>query len=348
MKKNPYALNFGHFPNKYIHRNLLVGDIVESLEDNLDDDSVFFLSGAKGMGKSVLIQAIEEIVSHDEDWVAVSINKQRDMAVSLAASLYEREPNITVFVDSKLNLSRFGIGKNVSKINPVATIHYALKRICNELEKRGQRLVVLIDDIDKSDAVVDFLSEVEDLADDGLRLNLIVTGTKENLDSVKTDIDTKLFNRIIEYEITPLNRELVTMDYANSLEVSPEVAYELAKLTKGYSFAYQVLGKYMLELDIKEITPELLILFDEALSEKVYIKLWNDLAPKDKLFLRVIAEYDEIDASELLELTNKKHNEWSEPRKRLSDKGIIDAKNRGHISMRLPRFNQFIKNVVDN
>ena len=30
-------------------------------------------------------------------------------------------------------------------------------------------------------------------------------------------------------------------------------------------------------------------------------------------------------------VTNKKHNEWSEPRKRLSEKGIIDTKTRGQI-----------------
>jgi len=37
------------------------------------------------------------------------------------------------------------------------------------------------------------------------------------------------------------------------------------------------------------------------------------------------------------------HNEWSEPRKRLSDKGIINTRIRGQISICLPRMIEFIE-----
>lgn len=50
-----------------------------------------------------------------------------------------------------------------------------------------------------------------------------------------------------------------------------------------------------------------------------------------------------MSASELLEMTKKKHNEWSEPRKRLKEKGIIDVATRGMISIKLPRFKQFVE-----
>ena len=51
-----------------------------------------------------------------------------------------------------------------------------------------------------------------------------------------------------------------------------------------------------------------------------------------------------MQASELLEITNKKHNEWSETRKRLREKGIIDVKTRGMITVKLPRFKEFVDN----
>ena len=37
------------------------------------------------------------------------------------------------------------------------------------------------------------------------------------------------------------------------------------------------------------------------------------------------------------------YNEWSEPRKRLSEKGIIDTKTRGIISLKLPRLKEFVE-----
>ena len=60
--------------------------------------------------------------------------------------------------------------------------------------------------------------------------------------------------------------------------------------------------------------------------------------------MQYIVQKDKMSASELLEITNKKHNEWSEPRKRLSEKGIIDTKIRGQILVRLPRLKEFLEN----
>ena len=49
-----------------------------------------------------------------------------------------------------------------------------------------------------------------------------------------------------------------------------------------------------------------------------------------------------MSASQLLEETKATHSEWSVPRRRLSEKGIIDVGTRGVISLRLPRFKEFI------
>ena len=81
--------------------------------------------------------------------------------------------------------------------------------------------------------------------------------------------------------------------------------------------------------------------------EILYKKIWSELAPKDKWFLQYIVQKDKMSASELLKITNKKHNEWSEPRKRLSEKGIIDTQTRGQILVRLPRLKEFLENEMN-
>ena len=63
--------------------------------------------------------------------------------------------------------------------------------------------------------------------------------------------------------------------------------------------------------------------------------------------MQYIVQKDKMSASELLEITNKKHNEWSEPRKRLSEKGIIDTKTRGQSLVRLPRLKEFLENEMN-
>lgn len=43
------------------------------------------------------------------------------------------------------------------------------------------------------------------------------------------------------------------------------------------------------------------------------------------------------------EETKLNHSNWSRPRKRLIEKGIIDCQERGLIKVRLPRFKEFIE-----
>jgi hypothetical protein len=55
-----------------------------------------------------------------------------------------------------------------------------------------------------------------------------------------------------------------------------------------------------------------------------------------------LENYLPFTATDLLEITEKSHSQWSIPRKRLIEKGVIDAKLRGVITLRLPRFKEFI------
>ncbi len=113
--------------------------------------------------------------------------------------------------------------------------------------------------------------------------------------------------------------------------------------TKGYAFAYQAFGKYMWDSKSKEITPMVLAKADDALAQKVYDKIWSELPPKDKWYLSFIVQKDSMDASELLEITKKKHSDWSEQRRRLIEKGVIDGQVRGKIILKLPRFKEYVE-----
>jgi predicted transcriptional regulator len=118
-------------------------------------------------------------------------------------------------------------------------------------------------------------------------------------------------------------------------------------MTKGYAFAYQAFGKYMWDSDDKTINGMVLAQVDEALSQKVYNKIWRELRPQDKWFLRFIVKKDSMSVDELLAVTSKKHSEWSNPRARLIEKGIINCPSRGRISISLPRFREFVEAQED-
>lgn len=343
---NPYAISFGRIPTQYISRTIAIDSIVDTLESDIIDEQAFKLTGIRGAGKTVTLTAIERKMREKDDWIVVGLRSNGKIIEDLIANLYSAVPFITTFIDANLNLSILGIGLNISNKSPVVSLDYSLKAILGEIAKNKKRLLVTIDEARKTTYMIDFIQEFQLLIREDLPIFLIAAGLYEDIESIENTEGLTFFLRASKYEMTPLNYTYIRNDYQKTLQVPFEIAEQMAFMTKGYAFAYQALGKYMWEEETKKITDDVMMKLDEALAEKVYRKIWSELAPRDKLFLKAMENKDCVSTCELLELADKKHNEWSEPRKRLADKGIIDIKTRGQIKMLLPRFGEFIKNNV--
>lgn len=344
-ERNPYVISFGRIPNQYIRRSLLIDDIIDTLESEYVEDQAFKITGIRGTGKTVTLTTIEKELKDEKEWIVVDLKPDSNITSELVANLYTEIPFITSFVDANLNLSAFGIGLNISSKSPAASLDVALDKMLGEVKRRKKKVLVLIDEVRKTDALVDFIQEFQILIRREYPLYLIVAGLYEDIESIENTDGLTFFLRAPRYEMTPLNIGVIKEDYKETLSISDDTAYNLAVMTKGYAFAFQAFGKYMWEEKAKEITPKVMALIDEALAVKVYDKIWSELKERDKWFMKFIAQKDTMDVTELLEITKKKHNEWSEPRKRLIEKGIIDGSVRGKIVVRLPRFKEYINNT---
>ncbi|WP_035784491.1 hypothetical protein [Butyrivibrio sp. MC2021] len=345
-QKNPYTISFGKVPTKYLSRNSVIDSIIESFDSDEPDEQVFKLTGIQGTGKTVTLTTIEKNFSDRKDWIVIGIRSDSEIISELVARLYSQVPLITKFVDGNLNLSAFGIGLNLSKKSPVASIDYALEVLLQELKKHGKRLLVTIDEARSTKGIVAFIQEFQILIRKALPIFCVVAGLYQDIESLENTEGLTFFLRATKFEMTPLNITYIRDDYKNTLGISYEEAEKMAFLTKGYAFAYQTLGKYMWDSKGKTLTTEVLRQFDDVLGQKVYKKIWSELAPNDRWFLQFIVQKDTMSASELLEMTKKTHSEWSIPRNRLKEKGIIDVETRGMISIRLPRFKEFIDSQI--
>ena len=345
--KNPYAISFGRIPNQYISRDILIEDVLDELNSDIVDEQAFKITGVRGTGKTVTLTAIEKKLREEKNWIVIDLKSNSDVLNDLIANLYSEVPFLATYVDANLNLSAFGIGVNISDKKPTISSDVAIKKILREVKKRKKRVLVVIDEVRKTDAIIDFIQEFQILIREELPIYLIVAGLYEDVEEVENADGLTFFLRASKIEMTPLSLLIIKEKYKETLGISEDVAEELAKMTKGYAFAYQAFGKYMWESEKKEITGLVLAQVDEALSQKVYDKIWSELRPVEKWFLSFIAVKETLSVNELLEMTKKKHNEWSTSRKRLIEKGIIDGSIRGQISLRLPRFKEYIKRHED-
>ena len=340
--KNPYTLNFGRIPNEYISRDLIISEILDAINSDIVDEQAFKLTGIRGTGKTVTLTSIEKALKDDKDWIIVDLKSTADITKDLISNLYTMTPLVSKFIDASLNLSAFGIGVNISQKSPVSSLDVALKQIMEEISRKNKRVLIVIDEVRKTDSLVDFIQEFQILIRADLPVYLLVAGLYEDIEDIENTDGLTFFLRAAKYEMNPLSLDIIRESYKETLNISYETADELSRLTKGYAFAYQVFGHYMWASGGKEITDLVLSKVDYALSEKVYAKIWSELRPIDKWFLSYIIKKDKMSVSELLEDTKKKHNEWSAPRKRLIEKGVIDREARGEIIIKLPRFKEYV------
>lgn len=341
----PYVINFGRMPNQYIERSLLIDDITDTLNSDIVEEQAFKITGIRGTGKTVTLTAIEKQLEQEDNWIIVDIKPDSDIVNDLVANLYTNVPFVAKFIDTNLNLSAFGIGINISGKSPAASLDVALGILLKEIKRRKKRVLVLIDEARKTPSLIDFIQEFQILIRKDYPIYLIVAGLYEDIESLENTDGLTFFYRAPKLEMTPLNIGIIKEDYKETLGLSDDVAYDLAIMTKGYAFAYQAFGKYMWTRKSKQITPIVLAEVDEALARKVYDKIWSELTPKDKWYMSFIAQKDTMSATELLEITKKSHSDWSEPRKRLIEKGLIDGSVRGKITLKLPRLKEYIKNL---
>ena len=193
-----------------------------------------------------------------------------------------------------------------------------------------------IDEVSNTKSMREFASTYQIMIREELPFYLIMAGLYKNVHDLENEDNLTFLYRTPKLEMKPLNITLIRDRYGKIFDISADKAMEMAIITKGYAFAYQALGKYVWENEAHELSDEVLFYFDEALSHYVYEKIWSELSATDKKYMEYIITKEEIEVSEILKLASCKPNEFSQYRKRLAEKGLIDISHHGKIKFTLP------------
>ena len=112
----------------------------------------------------------------------------------------------------------------------------------------------------------------------------------------------------------------------------------MAQLTRGYPYAFQVLGYYSWENN--KNYQQALEAYQQHLDEYVYEKIWSELSRKDRQVILAIAQSDRSVKS-IRAILDMADNQFSPYRQRLLRKGIIEATGYGMLDFTLPFFQEY-------
>ena len=340
MSSNPYSLTFGKEPPQIISRVVQIEEVIRTFTDEQPAQQVFIITGIRGSGKTVLMTEISKMLACDSDWIAVELNPERDMLTALAAKLSSEDKLAALFKTAKLNLSFFGFGLEVSNAAPINDIEIALEKMLEVVKKQGKRLLITIDEASNTKNMRSFVSAFQILIRKDLPVFLLMTGLYDNISALQDENNLTFLYRAPKIELRPLNLGAIADNYRANLALDDETALKMARMTKGYSFAFQVLGHYTWENG--GLSDVVVSKFRHYLEEYVYEKIWSESSATDRKILFCIAKSKSGKVSEIRELAGMESNQFSPYRKRLIRKGLINGDAHGYITFALPMFERFI------
>lgn len=335
---NPFSLTFGKPPKRMIQRFSQHDEVMDELVSEEPSQQVFMISGIRGVGKTVFMADICNELTRDKRWTVVFLNSNTDMLAGMLSQLASKRELASIFQSADINLSFFGIGVGLNKGTQIVDTEVALQKMLAHMQKHGQRVLIAIDEVTSTKSMREFASAFQIFLMKGLPVYLLMTGLYENINELQNAENLTFLYRAPKVNLEPLSISAMADNYRSVFGITEEEALVMAKATKGYSFAYQVVGycrwKYG---DDAYLERSRLYLEDYA-----YSKIWAELSHKDRKVLYGIATAGSSKVKEVREALNMSSNELSPYRDRLVKRGIIDGENYGYIGFTLPFFDAFV------
>ena len=342
-KNNPFCLSFGKEPDRYVERIEAYDKITETFLSDSPSINHFLIMGVRGSGKTVLMATIANEFRKNKDWVVISLNPTRNLMEMFAASLYDEKNVNNYFLEASISVPGIGIGVTTKAKNPITDTQVAIEKMISIVAEKNKRILVVIDDITKSDNLVVFSTAYQDLISKGLPVYLIMTGLYENVYSLQRDKRCSFLLRAEKVQLKPLSKMGMKNQYKQTFKCSDKNALQMATFTKGYSYAFQALGYIIWEKEcsLDDAIPQ----FDERMAEYCYEKIWEDLSETEKKVVSYISQNEKCKTKDIAENVLESANSFSVIRDRLIKKGIIDGSEYGYVSLALPRFDKYVETI---
>lgn len=339
---NPFTLSFGKKPLQYVSRISQTNAITENFSAEIPSNQLYLITGVRGSGKTVMMANIANEMRKREDWIVVELNATRDLLQSLAAKLYSLPEMNAHFVQAKFDFSLLGLGVSLENAAPVSDIESAIELMLAEIHNRNKRLLITVDEVTNCEHVRVFASSFQIFLRQEYPIFLLMTGLYDNIYNLQNEDSLTFLYRAPKMILEPLNYTAVRKQYMDIFSLDMEAAGEMTGLTKGYPFAFQVLGYLYWEnrdtKPLEEILPE----YDQYLEEYVYDKIWSELSELDRRILVEMSVSGETRVKRIREKLDMKSELFSVYRERLKRKGVLDTSKYGEVSFILPRFAEFV------
>lgn len=356
IMQNPFTHTFGMEPVQYIS-TVQTEEIVENFSYANPSEKCYMITGVRGCGKTVMLSKIVDELKKDDSWIIVDINVTRDMQLQLAAKLAQQKLVQKCFVKPSIEISIAGISAGFEYSNEkIFDIGVLIEKMIHTLASNNKKILITLDDVSATNEMREFAHTFQGLLREKLPVHIIMTGLLSNYRDVTNKPEFKdctFLTRAFQINVEPLDYSQIAVSYLNTFNIPEEEAIRLSKMTRGYAFAYQVLGWLYFEKEINGKNKNLEFEYTSELIKYCYSKIWTELTEKEIIIIKALVELgaDEhkVKREEVVKVVEKTEPissaSFNTYKERLVGKGILTTSvNRdGYYWIDLPRFGVFVR-----
>ena len=225
---------------------------------------------------------------------------------------------------------------------PISSPFALLTNLFDNLKEKRKKAFFLIDEAVNSTELQHFLSDYQSFLRRKHLVYLLMAGTFENISKLQDEESITFLYRVPKIYLGPLPLKEIAFNYMRYLDLSLEEAAILAKFTKGYAYAYQVLGSILGRSKEKAIDDEVLIEFDRTLAENAYNKIYSELTKAERRIVKSFGGDEARPTKELIAKLGINEKSFGVFRDRLIKKGVVISDGYGLLRLSLPRFREHL------
>ena len=387
--KNPFSPGAGSPPPELAGRDIVLEQarvLLGRVKAKRSEKSLL-LTGLRGVGKTVLLNAIEQLAKEQEyRTILVEAHEGKPLAVLLAPHLRrllfdldriagagnKARRAIAVlksFVGAiKLKIGDLDIGIDIEPEAGSADsgdlevdLPSLFMAVAEAAEERGTAVAIFIDEIQyfNTTELSALIMAMHKMQQRQLPLVLIGAGLSilPGLAGESKSYAERLFNFP---DIGPLSQADALKALQDPVQevgesFSDEALEEIFRLTKGYPYflqewGYQAWNQAVASPITLQVIQETSDLVAKRLDDNFFRVRFDRLTPKEKTFLRAMAELGEAPyrSGDIADKLNIKINILGPVRANLIKKGMVYSPSYGDMAFTVPLFNEFMRRAIPN
>lgn len=354
---NPFNPSFGKVPPIFLDRQQQLEQVMNGLQNPNSPYQTTMIYGMRGVGKTSFLTDISNSMRKRPDWIVADLAIGDDMVANLIDIIYQNATFKTQqLLQSISGISFSAFGFNITaNLTTISTSSYQqiLDVVLAKLTQNGIHVLVTIDEAQATKSMKLLMSIYQIMMRKNYSISLVMTGLPEKVSELQNDDVLTFLLRSERVELTNLKEWSMINSYQQAFNEAHrslplDVNQRMVQLTKGYAYAFQLLGYLVWETGETKIDQstidDIIPTYQIGLYKNVYHKIYQGLTDMERQFVLAMANQDDdqISMKVIGEQLQKPKNYLSVYRRRLLDTQVIVSPMHGKVQFTLPLFKEFL------